>query len=193
MCGRLNVTRDPLAQLVSSALDISFNPATNTDLRPTQRVATVATNNKGMIQQLDASWGIKPTWSKALLINAQAETVAVKPTFKQSFSRRRCVVPISGWYEWSAKGGTKSKYGFTTHDMSPLYMAGIWYEPEDELTPPKLVTLTTNPNDQCREYHHRMPLLLAEQSVIDWVLGDVKQAVQLLITNSSQNLRVSRS
>jgi len=191
MCGRLNVTRDPLAQLVSRALGISFNPITNRDLRPTQRVAAVNSDGKGILRQLDASWGIKPAWSKALLINAQAETVAIKPTFKQSFSHRRCVVPCSGWYEWSAKGGAKSKYEFTAHDMSPLYMAGIWYESEDDLTPPKLVTLTTTPNDQCREYHYRMPLLLAEKTVSDWILGDDDQAVLLLAADSNQAFMVS--
>jgi putative SOS response-associated peptidase YedK len=152
MCGRINVYGEPLSNAVSSALNIDFNAPTNHDLYPTQTVSTVAFKN-GM-HQLDTTWGIKPQWSKKLLINAQSETAAVKQTFKRAFAENRCVVPCSGWYEWStAAGEGKQKYLFDNLEGSPLYMAGIYY-PQAEASP-ELVTLTTKPTELCAKYHHR--------------------------------------
>jgi len=180
MCGRLNVTSDPLTQIVSAALGIKFTTETNTDLRPTQKVAAIGSTNSHL-SQLDVSWGIKPQWAKKLLINAQSETVAEKPTFRKAFAQHRCVIPCSGWYEWSgANGGAKTKYLFQGMDGQPVYMAGIWYEPEVDGELPKLVTLTTKPTEECAQYHHRMPLVLPEEAVSDWVLASADQVVPLL-------------
>jgi putative SOS response-associated peptidase YedK len=178
MCGRINVYGEPLSKAVSSALNIDFQTITNNDLCPTQTASTVTFNN-GM-HQLDTTWGIKPSWSKKLLINAQSETVAVKQTFKRAFANNRCVVPCSGWYEWSSVAGeSKQKYLFDNTDGSPLYMAGIYY-PQAE-APPELVTLTTKPTKQCAQYHHRMPMLIPEDAVEDWLRLPVEKLCGLLI------------
>ena len=178
MCGRINVYGEPLSKAVSSVLQIDFQASTNNDLRPTQTVSTVAFNNG--LQQLDTTWGIKPSWSKKLLINAQSETVAVKPTFKRAFAKHRCVVPCSGWYEWSSVAGKgKQKYLFDTVDGSPLYMTGIYYPILE--APPELVTLTTKPTEQFAQYHHRMPLMIPEKRVEDWLRLPVEELGGLLI------------
>ena len=188
MCGRLNIYGDSLSQAVSSALHINFKAANNNDLCPTQTVSTVAFNN-GM-HQLDTTWGIKPQWSKKLLINAQSETVTVKPTFKRAFAENRCVVPCSGWYEWASVAGEgKHKYLFDNEDGSPLYMAGIFY-PQPEASP-ELVTLTTKPSKQCTQYHHRMPLLIPEQAVEDWLTLPADKLSRLL-AGAGESVRVVR-
>jgi len=179
MCGRLNVYGEPLSKAVSSSLNIGFQAVANNDLCPTQVVSTVAFND-GM-HQLDTTWGIKPQWSKRLLINAQSETVTVKSTFKRAFIENRCVVPCSGWYEWSNVAGEgKQKYLFNNEDGSPLYMAGIFYPQAD--TPPELVTLTTKPTEQCAQYHHRMPLLIPVQGVEGWLRLPVEELRWLLVS-----------
>ncbi len=61
---------------------------------------------------MDLSWGIKPSWAKRIIINAQAETVSIKPTFTHSFEKHRVIVPCSGWYEWREEQGKKVKYLF---------------------------------------------------------------------------------
>ena len=128
MCGRLNVIGDPLAHWVGDVLGVAFTTQTNRDLRPTQTVDTIATIGSGM-SQLATTWGIKPSWAKNLIINAQAETVAGKPTFKQAFSSQRCIVPCTGWYEWRAEGGPgKQQYAFSHADGIPFLMAGIWFD-----------------------------------------------------------------
>ena len=188
MCGRLNVYGEPISRAVSSALNIGFQAITNNDLCPTQTVSTVAFNNG--IHQLDTTWGIKPQWSKKLLINAQSETVTVKPTFKRAFAENRCVVPCSGWFEWSSVAGEgKQKYLFDNEDGSPLYMAGIFY-PQAEAFP-ELVTLTTKPTKLCSQYHHRMPLLIPEQVVEDWLILPVDKLSGLL-AGAGESVRVAR-
>lgn len=185
MCGRLNVIDDPLAKAVSDLLGISFSPENNTDLRPTQNVSTVICANNA-IQQLDLPWGIKLEWAKRIIVNAQAETVATKPTFRQAFQTSRVVVPCSGWYEWRIEEGKKQKYHFTSRDKSPLYMAAIALEGNQ-----KLVTLTTKPNQQCAEYHHRMPLLIQSNQVEQWLISSANDVGTLLRSEWNEQLFIA--
>jgi len=172
----------PLSKKVSDTLNIKFLAANNRDLRPTQTVSTI-TFIDNHLRQLDTSWGIKPSWANKLLINAQAESVAEKPTFRKAFADHRCVIPCSGWYEWSStQGNSKQKYLFNYENHDPIYMAGIWYTPVDEMRP-KLVSLTTTPIESCRPYHHRMPLLIPESEVKDWVMLSANKVVGLLAGN----------
>jgi len=185
MCGRLDVS-NPLSHAVTMALNINFQTEDNHDLRPTQKVSTVTAIN-GQLQQLDTTWGIKPNWAKKLLINAQAESVAEKPTFKRAFEEHRCVVPFSGWYEWSEKEGKgKQKYLFSFDNYEPVYMAGIWYTPVTDALP-ELVTLTTTPIESCKPYHHRMPLLIPETAVSDWMTSPASEALGFLAVSVEPN------
>ncbi|HHY0507517.1 TPA: SOS response-associated peptidase family protein [Vibrio parahaemolyticus] len=174
MCGRLNVIDDPLCNIVCENLGIRFKTTTNRDLHPAQYVATVSIQHSEL-KQLDIPWGIKPDWAEHIIINARAETVSVKSTFASAFESSRVVVPCSGWYEWREEQGKKMKYFFTHGGTKVLYMAGIALE-EDS----KLVTLTTQANEQCSEYHHRMPLLIEQDDIIKWVSGTPKEALPLL-------------
>ncbi|HDM8047798.1 TPA: SOS response-associated peptidase family protein [Vibrio fluvialis] len=184
MCGRLNVIDDPLCRIVCDKLGINFKTTTNTDLRPTQEVSAVGVQNGELVQR-DLPWGIKPEWAKRLIINAQAETVAVKPTFAAAFENHRVLVPCSGWYEWREEQGKKVKYLFSQGKLDVLYMAGIALEGGT-----KLVTLTTKPNEQCAEYHHRMPLLIAQDSLLTWLNGKWPEVFELLSHQFNENLSI---
>ncbi|WED23527.1 SOS response-associated peptidase [Vibrio sp. JC009] len=184
MCGRLNITDDPFSRLVSEIAGVQFSAVPNNDLRPTENISVIGGLNHALVQQ-ELSWGIKPDWAKRIIINAQAETVAVKPTFKAAFHNSRVIVPCSGWYEWKGEKGNKQKYLFANPDERPLFMAGI-------ALGDKLVTLTTSPNPQYEEYHHRMPLLLPDDVLELWVFGDATKISSLLITSTHQSLDVQR-
>ncbi len=184
MCGRLNVINEPLCRIVSQQLGISFKTETNKDLRPTQIVSGVGMQN-GELKQLDLPWGIQPEWASNLIINAKAETVAVKATFANAFEFSRVIVPCSGWYEWREEEGKKVKYLFSLGESEVLYMAGI--APEDGT---KLVTLTTEPNKQCGEFHHRMPLLIPDEEVINWISGSGEHVYKLLENQFNQTLTI---
>lgn len=167
MCGRFALDVETAGR-VRARLGIPFTAQANDDVRPTNTVATVAMIDDHL-QQLNTHWGIKPDWATHLLINAKAETVATKKTFSAAFAERRCLVPMSGWYEWRDEGGPrKAKYLFQAADGSELYMAGIWYPPQANELTPALVTLTTTPTDVCAQYHNRMPLLVASEDIGFW-------------------------
>jgi putative SOS response-associated peptidase YedK len=186
----MNVIDAPVTQWLMEYMGIEFTTQTNTDLRPTQTVDTIAAL-EWEPKQLSTTWGIKPTWSKKLLINAQAETVSMKPTFKKTFETQRCIVPCTGWYEWRSEGGQKKqKYSFTHVDGIPFLMAGIWF---GDPTEAKLVTLTTNPAARCAEIHSRTPLLVDPDDVALWLNGPVSDLGALLAANGEDTIVISRS
>ena len=99
MCGRIDIQPNNISEAVKAGFGVDWNTKENRDLRPTQLVDALLSTPTGFVQTV-FQWGIRPSWSKQLLINAQAETVAIKQTFRDSFESRRCVIPCSGWYEW---------------------------------------------------------------------------------------------
>lgn len=174
MCGRFSVDKG-LTPIVSELFNTHYRVETNTNLSPSQSVATIV-NSGSSYQQTNALWGIKPQWSKKLIINAQAETVATKPTFKQAFQSQRCLVPCNGWFEWRTEDGKKVKYLFEHANKMPLYMAGILFQHEYT----ELVTLTTQPNDKCGRYHKRMPALILARDKEQWFNAS-SQALEVLM------------
>jgi putative SOS response-associated peptidase YedK len=185
MCGRLNIISDPLTAAVCEQLGIKFSSVDNRDLCPTQQVSAIG-KAQNKVSQVNFSWGIKPDWATRMIINAQAETVSVKPTFRQAFSLNRVVVPVSGWYEWTNKeNGGKQKWLFESEVDDALYMAAIAYEDHRSL-----VTITTKPSSQYACYHHRMPLLIAPNMVKTWIENQA-DAISLLSYHLPMPLRVS--
>ncbi|USD40185.1 SOS response-associated peptidase family protein [Vibrio sp. SCSIO 43135] len=184
MCGRLNIIDDPLTRLVSQIAGIRFTTKSNSNLCPTDSVSVLATA-QGRITQRTLSWGIKPHWAQRLIINAQAETAAIKPTFKPAIHQNRVIIPCSGWYEWTGEKNHKEKYLFRVDDSHLTLMAGIALGKH-------LVTLTTQANERYRQYHHRMPLLVQEEDVFDWLGSADSKWVDLLESSPASHLLVAR-
>jgi putative SOS response-associated peptidase YedK len=187
MCGRFSVDK-ALTPIVSELFNTHYSVETNANLSPSQSVATIV-NSGSSYSQVNALWGIKPNWSKKLIINAQAETVATKPTFKQAFQSQRCLVPCNGWFEWRTEEGKKVKYLFEHANKMPLYMAGILFQHEHT----ELVTLTTMPNDKCGQYHKRMPALILAKDKDYWFNGLPQELEPLLQHVEDRVIRVERA
>lgn len=127
-------------------------------------------------------WGLVPTWSQdrnvgVKMINARSETAAVKPAYRDSMARRRCILPADGWFEWKRDGGAKEPYYVTNPDDSSLAMAGLWtaWRDPDQPESPWLVTcavLTTDAFGPLAEIHERMPLVLPRSSFEQWLAPD---------------------
>lgn len=186
MCGRFSVNKT-ISPIVSELFNTHFNVQTNANLSPSQSVSTLVHSNS-IYHQVDALWGIKPSWSKKLIINAQAETVAIKPTFRHSFQSQRCLVPCNGWFEWRTEEGKKVKYLFEHTDKVPLFMAGILFQ--HEFT--ELVTLTTKPNIKCAQYHKRMPVFIANEDKDYWFQSSSQGVEALLQHVSDEMIHVER-
>jgi len=131
----------------------------------------------GAIEQITARWGLVPYWSKDeklgyRCINARAETIATAPAFRGPYTtRRRCLVPACGFYEWQKHPGGKTPYYVTSADDTLLALAGlwdVWRRPDGE----RLTTftiITTTPNELTRRLHDRMPVLLDPADYRTWL------------------------
>ncbi|WP_417690366.1 SOS response-associated peptidase [Pseudidiomarina sp.] len=187
MCGRMNVIAAPITQYLREQLHLDFSTVDNHDLRPTQRVDTLMATAAGL-RQITTHWGIQPNWSKRLLINAKIETAAEKPTFKKAFAQARCVIPVTGWYEWRTEGSKKQKYHFANANAQPMFMGGIVFKNEEG---PRVVTFTTAPTAQCAAYHDRMPLIVAPDSLDFWLHSSIEQLAPLFHAFPDNALKIA--
>ena len=124
-------------------------------------------------------WGLVPRWwpkLRAATFNARAETVESKAFFRDAFKQSRCLIPMSGHYEWQDTAAGKQPWYFTARDGSPLLTAaGLWDEWKDHATGERLKSCTmiiTEPNDFAAEIHDRMPAFLTEQQFAPWLSGE---------------------
>ena len=179
MCGRFTLTLDP-AQLRQAfpwlhvPEEATFTPRYN--ISPTQPVAVVPNDGK---HQLDFfSWGLIPSWAKdpeigSRLINARAETLAEKPSFKNALKRRRCLIPADGFYEWKVSPDGKSKIPHYIRFSSgqTFAFAGLWdlWAAPDGSILKTCTIITTLPNSLISPIHNRMPVILPRESYLRWV------------------------
>jgi putative SOS response-associated peptidase YedK len=109
--------------------------------------------------------------------NARVETVATKPFFREPFKRKRCLMPVSGYFEWQDTPGGKQPWYFTARDGTPvLTIAGLWDEWKNKATGERLTScamIITRPNDFIAEVHDRMPVLLQPEQFDHWLSGDM--------------------
>jgi len=204
MCGRMAVTlpHDAMAQVFDSAPANDLPEVPNYNVCPTTQVATV-TSDAGTRHLRPMRWGFVPHWYKSvndgpLLINARAETIAEKPAFRTACRERRCLVPASGFYEWTRlEDGTKLPWYITRRDGAPLAFAGIWQDWErdgEALTTCAIVT--TGANEAMSEIHHRIPVVLEQEDWPLWLGEAGKGAATLMQTPAEDVLafhRVSRA
>ena len=131
-------------------------------------------------------WGLVPRWwtkplkeIKLATFNARAETVTTKPFFRDAFRRARCLIPVSGYFEWQDTSDGKQPWYFTARDGSPgLTVAGLWDEwrnPETGQPLKSCTMLITEPNEFVAEIHDRMPVLLTEKQFEPWLTGEAGQ------------------
>ena len=171
MCGRMANTlpTDSVARLFSATPANDLPPVPDYNICPTQTVAVVTAEAGRRLRPM--RWGFVPHWYKSptdgpLLINARSETVAEKPAFRAAVRERRCLVPVSGFYEWHRTKEAKLPWYASRSDGTPLVLGGIWQDwGEDGL--PTLAILTTAANATMAPIHDRLPLVIEQD---DWGL-----------------------
>ncbi len=176
MCGRFNL-RTPATDLVKF-FDLPRSPP----LQPRYNIAP--TQPALVIRQVDGSrraelmhWGLIPSWSKdskigSRMINARGETVAVKPSFRAAFKRRRCLIPTNGFYEWKKTGGkSKQPYHIGMQDGQLFAFAGLWehWEGADGSAINSCTIITTEANQLLADLHDRMPVILDSEDYVRWL------------------------
>lgn len=185
MCGRFTLTVSPEElQAAFPSFDIPPDVPPSYNIAPSQPIPVVP-NDKNL-KMTFMRWGLVPSWAKDEkfggynLINARSETAAEKPSFKNSFRRRRCAVLADGFYEWKKNSsGAKTPYYITLKNREPFAFAGLWEEwisPEGDLLLSACI-LTTTPNKVIQPIHNRMPVILNKTNLDNWLQpGEVDPA-----------------
>lgn len=171
MCGRITLTypSDAMAALFRAVPGNDLPHVPKVNVCPTNPVAVV-TSEGGTRRLRTMRWGFIPAWYKApndgpLIINARSDTVATKPAFRVAIRERRCIVPASGFYEWSeGEKGARLPWYFTRSDGLPMAMAGVWQRWGDMDT---VAIVSTEAGSGMAGIHHREPVVLERG---DWPL-----------------------
>ena len=188
MCGRFAITLpdDAMASLFEATPANDLPKVPNYNVCPTVQVHTV-TSDEGLRRLRPMRWGFLPHWYKGptdgpLLINARAETIAEKPAFRSAARERRCLIPATGFYEWTKdEEGNRLPWYIHPKDEDILAFAGIWQvwdKGDAPLTTCAIVT--TGANEMMSEIHHRMPVILAAKDWPMWLGEEGKGAAALM-------------
>lgn len=176
MCGRFSFS--PLAKIIEDRFDVKVDPGEykpRYNSAPSQDLAVISNENPNELTYY--KWGLIPFWAKDKsignkMINAKAETILEKPSFKNPFKRKRCLVLSDGFYEWK-KINPKEKvpYRIKMEDDSLFAMAGIWDTWKDEEGKPvnSFAIITTTPNELMENIHTRMPVIVDKKHEKDWL------------------------
>ncbi|MCC5937216.1 MAG: SOS response-associated peptidase [Lunatimonas sp.] len=175
MCGRYSLAKSKteLEERFKAEMLEPFQPRYN--IAPTQLVPVITSDSPMGFSHF--YWGITPEFARnkpvaQRFINARAETIRETASFKNSFRRKRCLVPADGFFEWKKMGKKiKIPYRFTLLDESLFAFAGIWdeYENTDGVIQHTFVLLTTTPNGMVNEVHDRMPVILDREVESTWL------------------------
>ncbi len=195
MCGRFAITLPPdaMAQLFDAALANDLPPVPNYNVCPTNQVHVAYTADDQ--RRLGAMrWGFLPHWYKApndgpLLINARAETIAEKPAFRAACRARRCLVPCTGFYEWTKDAdGKRLPHYISRTDGAPLVFAAIWQDWVVEGGDPvrSCAIVTTQATGPMTQIHHRVPVVLEPADWPLW-LGEAGKGAARLMTAPEQD------
>ncbi len=187
MCGRYALHSSP--EVVALQFGLRAAPAwpARYNIAPTQIAPIVRAVATGGREMALARWGLIPSWARdmamgARMNNARAETVAEKPAFRAAFRRRRCLVPVDGWYEWKAEDGRKQPYFLHLREGGLAALAGLWEEwiSPDGSPLESYAVVTTEANAEAAAVHDRMPVVISREQQALWLEGPVKEAGTLL-------------
>ena len=187
MCGRFSLASD------SRSLEIRFSfrgveppvePRYN--IAPTQPVLTI-TREGSENQARYMRWGLIPSWAKdasigSRMINARAETLSEKPSFRNAFRKRRCLLVADGFYEWRKVVGRKQPMRIVLQTGEPFAFAGLWeswQDPEGTVVR-SCAIITTGPNPLMEPIHNRMPVILPRDDETQWLDPEVDDTASLL-------------
>jgi len=187
MCGRFTLTLDP-EELKEFFPGIEFpgNTTPRYNIAPTQPVAVITNSAASKVDFF--LWGLIPSWAKdaeigSRLINARAETLAEKPSFRTAFKRRRCLILADGFYEWQEIPGSRGKQPMFIHieGRKPFAFAGLWelWHAPDASPVYTCTIITTQPNALMEPIHNRMPVILPASAYETWLNPDERHPSQL--------------
>jgi len=202
MCGRVIQAKKPINYAIVDGMNVRDSRLDNYPRRwngcPSQELLVIRQHPQTGERSLDLlKWGLIPYWWEdpkggRKPINAKSETVAQLPMFREAYRRRRCILPVDGFYEWLAtKDGTKQPYAIAMQDGSPFGIAAVWENwknPDGEWVR-TFAVLTTPANELVGRIHDRMPAILKPEAYDRW-LGDEPDPRDLLAPFAADAMRM---
>jgi putative SOS response-associated peptidase YedK len=170
--------RDML-QIIQPPPDTNFQP--NYNICPTQKQSVcLIENGQRVLHQMH--WGLVPQWAKdtkfaAKMINARAETLTEKPSFRPLVQNNRCIIMVSGFYEWERQGRQKTPYKVERGDKSPMMLGGLWTH-NNTLNITSYSVITTAAPPEFEHIHHRAPVIIDPDKISSWLDDDWSRARQ---------------
>jgi putative SOS response-associated peptidase YedK len=169
MCGRYALHSNPDVVALEFGLDALPDFAPRGNIAPTTSVLIVRREGAAL-----ARWGLVPRWSSdpaigTKLINARAETLGAKPSFRDAYHRRRCLIPANGFYEWKRQGELRQPYYVHPAHGELFAFAGLWDRWRDTES---CTIVTTAANSAMRAIHERMPVIIAREHYAGWLHGE---------------------
>jgi len=176
MCGRFILLTD-LSVIVESfhigEVAADYKPGSN--IAPGQQISAVI-RDEDVNKLVDFRWGLIPSWAKDpsignKMFNARAETIAEKPSFREAFKKRRCLIVADGFYEWQKMEKGKKPFHFSLRSAGPFGLAGLyetWMSPENK-TIKTCTIITTDANDLLKPIHDRMPVIVPKDKEARWI------------------------
>jgi putative SOS response-associated peptidase YedK len=201
MCGRYDLSDNPAAIKAKFSVPVvpAFSP--NPDLRPTNTAPVVRRSHaSGEREAALLRWGLVPVWARDLkfgarCINARAETLASTPSFRVAYRKRRCLVPVNAFFEWTGEPGHKVKWRIGLKEEPLFALAGLWEwwkDPASQQGVETYTIVTTRANDLLAPIHDRMPVVIAGRDYDRWLDAD-DPATDLLAPFADEAVRVSRA
>ncbi|NMC86649.1 MAG: SOS response-associated peptidase [Anaerolineaceae bacterium] len=203
MCARFTLILTPNGYALVYDFDTAFVTEVMVpryNVAPTQNVAVVSDPETRRVQWM--RWGLIPSWAKDpsignKMINARCETLAEKPSFRNAFQKRRCLILADGFYEWQQiPNGRSVPYYFTLKDHSPFVFAGLWESWNSPAGQPlqTCTIITCPPNELVAPIHDRMPVILNRQAADNWIGQTSSPQLQALLSaypaNQMQRVQV---
>ncbi|MDE0224303.1 MAG: SOS response-associated peptidase [Gammaproteobacteria bacterium] len=184
MCGRLNVVADPLVEVFDELTGKPYPGEDNRNTAPTEQVWIVRQARDESRRATSARWWLTPYWSKTLstryaMFNARAEGLSTSNAFGEPFRRRRCVVPVCGFYEWTRVGRARMPYYIRPAGERPMLLAGVWDRWRDPSSGAGMVgfaVVTTAATPGLAFVHDRQPRMLSFDEACAWMDGRTPQA-----------------
>lgn len=197
MCGRYANHLKNMTDWADILGDWPGESALSMDIAPTQNIPVVV-ERAGESKTETMRWGLIPSWSKTEKLkyatyNARIESMQEKPTFRAAFAKSQaCLVPASGYYEWSGEKGHKTRHYIQLRDKSPLVMAGLWEHWAQEDQHINSCTIITRPaTASIQGIHPRMPLILNRQDAQNWLFQPLEAQLEYLRSCKDYQLSVS--
>jgi putative SOS response-associated peptidase YedK len=186
MCGRFNIISDPLTQMIMDIVNGVFEKSpssieTRYNIAPTEPVLVLLKTENGGWELKDMRWWLIPSWSKEVsskytMFNAKSETLTKSRAFSLPFERKRCIVPVSGYYEWTTEGGLKSPHLIKPASKNGFAFAGLWdkWRQGDQVIESCTIITGAAP-DSMKDIHRRIPIHLSRNEIDPWLSTESSQ------------------